>query len=109
MNLKRGIPIFCFSLLFSLIASAQQVSLISDNLVTLNIDDVSDSEIKTSYEKAKSNGVKDEVFYLILAEKGLPSKEIAKLKDRIEKINSGEVGSDEEEGIKEDKEDKEEK
>jgi protein involved in polysaccharide export with SLBB domain len=85
MNVKPRILLLCFFILLSLFGSAQ-VSLSSQNISSINVDDLSDSDIKAYYQKAVDNGLSDDAVYTMLAQKGMPSDEIDKLKDRVEKI-----------------------
>ena len=64
-------------------APAQGNSLALQNLSTVNIDDISDSEIKSYLLKASESGLTEQNLYRILEEKGLPAGEAAKLKQRI--------------------------
>lgn len=58
------------------------------NLSSVNIDDISDADIKAYWVKAAENGLSEDNVYRILQEKGLPQTEINKLSLRIEKILS---------------------
>jgi len=58
------------------------------NLSSVKIDNLSDSEIKAYWLKAAENGLSEENIYRILEEKGLPQTEIDKLSLRIDKILS---------------------
>ena len=69
--------------LISTAAHAQVNSLALQNLSTVNIDDISDSEIKSYLLKASESGLTEQNLYRILEEKGLPAGEAAKLKQRI--------------------------
>lgn len=64
-------------------ANAQVNSLALQNLSSVNIDDISDTEIKSYLLKASENGITEQNLYRILEEKGLPAAEVAKLKERI--------------------------
>jgi protein involved in polysaccharide export with SLBB domain len=86
MNFKLGIPVFCFFILISLFSTAQ-VSLSSENISSINIDDLSDAEIRSYYQKAVAKGLSENSVYILLEEKGMPSDEIDKLKERIGKMS----------------------
>ena len=86
MKFKSRISFFCFFILLSLFSHAQ-VGLSADNISSVNIDDLSDSEIKAYYQKAIASGLSENSVYLMLAEKGMPADEIEKLKERVEKID----------------------
>ena len=81
--------LFLNCLLFSIVSPAfSQVNpLSSQNLATVNIDEVADEDISTYYRKAKESGVTDKDIYRILQERGLPSDEITKLEERISALN----------------------
>ena len=72
----------------SITAPAQGNSLALQNLSTINIDDISDSEIKSYLLKASESGLTEQNLYRILEEKGLPAAEASKLKQRISLIQS---------------------
>ena len=72
----------------SITAPAQVNSLALQNLSTVNIDDISDSEIKSYLLKASESGLTEQNLYRILEEKGLPAGEAAKLKQRISLIQN---------------------
>ncbi len=103
MNLKRGISLIILFLLLGFVGFSQ-VNLVSENLSTLNVDDLSDTDIRTYYEKARASGIKEETFYVMLADRGLPSTEIVKLKERVEKINVNEGKPEEEDEMKDEDE-----
>jgi len=89
MNCKmRAFYILIFVLAFSLPGFTQINSLSVQNLSAVNVDELSDSEIKTYWQKAAENGLSEENIYRILQEKGLPQTEINKLAARIEKIST---------------------
>jgi len=77
-----------FILTFSLPGFSQINSLSVQNLSSVKIDNLSDSEIKAYWLKAAENGLSEENIYRILEEKGLPQTEIDKLSLRIDKILS---------------------
>ncbi|UAY52254.1 polysaccharide biosynthesis/export family protein [Ferruginibacter albus] len=85
MNFKRGIALIFFCFLFQLVASAQ-ASLLSEDLSSVKVDDLSDKEIKTYYQKALSNGLSEQTVYTALAQRGMPASEIDKLKERIDAL-----------------------
>jgi protein involved in polysaccharide export with SLBB domain len=74
------------SIFFSLLSIQvySQVSPFSgQNLEGVNIDDLSDEEIGSYYQKAKENGLSDQDIFRLLEEKGLPQEEMQKLEERI--------------------------
>jgi len=86
MNCKRGLSLLCFFILLSLFGRAQ-TSLSADNISSVNIDNVSDSDIKVFYQKAMASGMSESSLYETLAQKGMPDDEIDKLKERISEID----------------------
>jgi protein involved in polysaccharide export with SLBB domain len=58
------------------------------DLSNVNIDNYSDQELLSLYNKAISSGVSTSQLYTIVAERGLPSSEITKLQNRIESFSS---------------------
>ena len=76
-----------FILFFSFKGHTQINSLAVQNLSSVNIDDLSDSEIRTYLTKASDNGISEQNMYRILAEKGLPQDEVNKLKNRVAKLS----------------------
>ena len=80
--LKRFI-VFCIAVLITCSTNAQSGTLLSQNLSSVNIDDVPDAEIKNYFSKATENGISEQNLYRILQEKGLPLTELDKLKNRI--------------------------
>jgi protein involved in polysaccharide export with SLBB domain len=80
--------IFVYLLLCSVPGQAQTNSLATQNLSSINIDDVPDADIQAYLQKAKENGLSGQDMYKILADKGLPEEELDKLMGRIDKINA---------------------
>lgn len=56
------------------------------NLSSINVDEIPDTEIKAYWLKAAENGLSEENIYRILQEKGMPQAELGKLSQRIERI-----------------------
>src|SRR5574343_1015335 len=59
-------------------------SLSVQNLATVQIDEISDQEINTYYQRALDNGLTRELMFRLLREKGLPEEELVKLATRID-------------------------
>ena len=84
MNLRISVSLLAVCILFfSVTGHAQINSLVVQNLSSVNIDDLSDNEIKSYLLKAKENGISEQNMYRILQEKGMPQNELNKLKARI--------------------------
>jgi protein involved in polysaccharide export with SLBB domain len=60
----------------------------AQDLSQVNIDDLSDSQLTSIYNKAVESNLSESQLYKLAAEKGLPDAEIVKLKERLEQINS---------------------
>jgi len=75
--------VFCIFCLLVTGVNAQSNALSSQNLSSVNIDNVPDDEIKLYLEKANENGISEQNLYVLLREKGLPNVEVEKLKNRI--------------------------
>jgi protein involved in polysaccharide export with SLBB domain len=60
----------------------------TQDLSQIDIDDLSDSQIISLYNKALESGISETQLYKLAAEKGLPDAEIVKLKERLQQINS---------------------
>ena len=69
--------------------SFSQSDLSSGDLRSVKIDAVSDSDIKTYYDRATSSGVSEDQIYQIVQQRGLPSEEITKLKQRVAFLKTG--------------------
>src|SRR5690242_13066165 len=67
---------------------AQNTLLDAKDLSQVNIDDLSDRQIISLYNKAVQSGMTEPDFYKLLIDKGLPDSEITKLKERVERVNS---------------------
>lgn len=75
-----------FILAFSLPGFTQINSFSVQNLSSINVDEIPDTEIKAYWLKAAENGLSEENIYRILQEKGMPQAELGKLSQRIERI-----------------------
>ncbi len=67
--------------------TAQVKSLAAQNLSTINVDDIPDTDILMYLQKARENGISEETMYRILLQKGLPEAELDKLMDRISTLS----------------------
>jgi protein involved in polysaccharide export with SLBB domain len=68
---------------------AQNSLLDIQDLSHINIDDYSDSQLLSLYNKAVESGITESQLYKIASEKGLPDSELQKLKDRLQQITGG--------------------
>ncbi|MEO6893422.1 MAG: SLBB domain-containing protein [Ginsengibacter sp.] len=66
---------------------AQNSLLDLKDLSNVNIDNYSDNELLSFYSKANATGLSTSQLYKIVAERGLPPFEIAKLQNRIESLS----------------------
>lgn len=64
------------------------------NLASVQIDEISDQEIGTYYQRALDNGLTRELMFRLLREKGLPDEELNKLSDRIENLGKSTAKDD---------------
>jgi len=89
MNGRTGLLMLMLGclLLVSLPGSAQVKSLTSQNLSTINIDEIPDTDILLYLQKARENGLSDETMYRLLLQKGLPEQEMDKLMERISNLS----------------------
>lgn len=90
--------VFSISLLILLIFGTQHLvaqinSLSVQNLSAVQIDEISDQDIQTYYQRGMDNGLSPEMMFRLLREKGLPEDELAKLKTRLESIGRGNPGT----------------
>lgn len=79
---------------------AQNSLLDSKDLSNVNIDNYSDNELLSLYNKAQASGLSNSQLIKIISDKGLPQSEINKLQDRLglisaEKKNSNQKSSNE--------------
>jgi len=89
MKIVKRVLFVLFTILCSNQLLAQNNLFDLKDLSQVNIDNLSDNQIISLYNKAIQSGIPESQFYKIAAEKGLPDTEIAKLKERLEEINSG--------------------
>ncbi len=85
---------FSFSVCFS-----QEQTLSLSQISSVNIDDLSDSQIESYWQKAKDQGYGINDIDLIATAQGMQSSEIVKLKTRINQLNSGVVASSSESSV----------
>lgn len=71
------------------VGHATSQALNADNLRNVDINAISDEEIKTYYNKAKATGLSDEQLFAMASARGLPNEQLRKLKDRLQAINGG--------------------
>ena len=72
---------------------AQNSLLDIQDLSQTNIDDYSDSQLLSLYNKAVESGMTEAQLYKIAEEKGLPDSEIIKLKERLQQLTGGQKPS----------------
>lgn len=88
MNVRiSALFLFVCLLFFTLSGHAQVNSLSLQNLSSLNVDDITDADIRTYLQKAKDNGIDEQNMFRILREKGLPQQELDKLADRLANLS----------------------
>jgi len=72
---------------------AHSQALSAENLRTVEVSSLSDEEIRTYYNKAKSSGMSDEQLYSLALQRGMPEAQLIKLQDRIAKLGLATGGS----------------
>jgi protein involved in polysaccharide export with SLBB domain len=79
-----------FVFLFSCFTTLCQTpnSLAAQDLSAVDIDKVTDEEIKSYYDKATQSGLNEQDIYRLLQERDLPRTEINKLADRLAKLSA---------------------
>jgi protein involved in polysaccharide export with SLBB domain len=85
--MKRSIITLFFALFICYCANSQQ--LLNQDLRTVQVDGLSDAEIKSFYDKAKTTGMGDAQIIDLLSAKGMPISEITKLQTRIKSLQIG--------------------
>lgn len=85
-----GISLFVlFTTLFCSYQAHAQINLFNVNdLSSINVDDYSDDDISAMLNKANAAGISENQLFTLVAERGLPSAEIAKLRNRLQFINN---------------------
>ncbi|MEO8414886.1 MAG: SLBB domain-containing protein [Ginsengibacter sp.] len=87
----RIVRIIVFTLFTILIGSTRvhaQTSLFNSNdLSQVKIDDYSDDELASMFKKATGSGISTSQIFKLVADRGLPDTEIARLKSRLQLIN----------------------
>ena len=81
--IKTAIFILFTILICSNRAQAQNSLFDIKDLSSINIDNYSDNELLSFYNKALSSGIPASQMYKLVADKGLPASEVNKLKDRL--------------------------
>lgn len=83
--LKRGVSLLFF-LLLVLATSAQTNLLNVNNLSDIHIENFSDEEIASLYQKALNSGINESQLYSLLQQRGLSPAETEKLRIRIQNL-----------------------
>ena len=81
-----------FLLFFTTHIAAQALS--KSNLSQVKVDDLSDAEILRYQQQLKASGISESQAEQIAIARGLPTQEIAKLKQRLIAINSDRSNND---------------
>lgn len=88
MKLTRLLlTLVCVFGIFSHVFSQSDLS--SGDLRNVKIDAISDSDIKAYYDRATSSGISEDQVYQIVQQRGLPSEELTKLKQRVGFLKTG--------------------
>ncbi|GHE53545.1 SLBB domain-containing protein [Roseivirga thermotolerans] len=67
----------------------QAQGLAGTDLTTINVDDLSDSQIQAYIKQAQSSGYTEQQLEALARQRGMPESEIAKLRRRVESLRSG--------------------
>jgi len=87
MKIVKRVLFVLFTILFCSNQLHAQSSLFdTQDLSQINIDDLSDSQIISLYNKATESGISETQLYKLAAEKGMPDAEIVKLKERLQNL-----------------------
>jgi protein involved in polysaccharide export with SLBB domain len=86
--IKQGSYFILMFLLLSAYVSTAQTAITIDNFNEVNIDQLSDAQINSFWQKAQQNGLSMEKLQELAVQKKMDPSSIAKLKARIEKNNS---------------------
>ncbi len=88
MKIVRRVLFVLFTILFcsNQLHAQNSLSEIQD-LSHINIDDFSDSQLISFYNKAIESGITESQFYQMVADKGLPASEVIKLRERLQDLN----------------------
>lgn len=89
MKIVKRVLFVLFVILFCSNQLHAQNSLFeTQNLSHTSIDDYSDSQLLDFYNKAKESGITESQIYKMVAERGLPETEVAKLRERLGSMQS---------------------
>lgn len=90
MRIAKKVLFALFILLFCLNQLHAQGSLFDmQDLSQVNIDNYTNSELVSFYNRAVEAGITESQLYKIASERGLSESEIAKLRERLQRINPG--------------------
>ncbi len=88
MKIAKTVLFVLFTTLFCSSQLHAQNSLFDiKDLSNINIDNYSDQELISFYNKAVELGISESQFYKLAADRGLPDSEITKLRNRLQLIN----------------------
>lgn len=86
MIVMKKIFLFFFIFFAAIHIANAQATLSSQDLTTINVDDLSDADIIYYYKKLQQSGITIDQAAQIAAAKGMPKEEIEKLKTRIQDL-----------------------
>jgi protein involved in polysaccharide export with SLBB domain len=78
---------FILFFIFALPCFAQLNSLTGKDITSINIDNISDEEIRAYFIKANESGLSEPEMYRLLKDKGMSQGEITKLEQRLAKLS----------------------
>jgi len=85
---------FIFAVLFSTIILAPTVQAQSlENLATLKVDQLTDSQIRQLLSRAQASGVNEQQLYSFAQQRGMSASEVAKLRQRVSQLGTSGASS----------------
>lgn len=91
MLIRPVLRVFCFLAILFLVIPVVSIAqnpqgLSMQNLSTVNVDNLTDDQIRQFLVQAQSSGFSEAQMEQMALQKGMPASEVAKLKDRISKL-----------------------
>jgi protein involved in polysaccharide export with SLBB domain len=92
-KITKIVKIFLLLFIVCITIPAVAQNSILKNIGSINIDDVSDGQIQTALNEAKSSGISNEQMYQMAAQKGMPADQVNKLRTRVAKLQGSSPAS----------------
>ncbi|WP_421874963.1 SLBB domain-containing protein [Marinoscillum sp.] len=90
MNKLREVLMLCFMIGIVFLSEAQNTQTIQ-NLGKVNVDELSDDQIKKFLDQAESSGYSEQQLEILAKARGMSAAQIAKLRQRIAAVRSGQT------------------